>query len=299
MIRKHARLFRPLPALVLLLLAGARLASACICERDPGLYTRLALSALVFRGTCCGVFESRASRPGESELSHAGGYRFRVNQAWWGAAPETVEVRMRANSCGMDFRPGLEYLVFCEKESGVLTTDLCSGNRPFPPEAPLGAELDRFAALPDDSTRGRALVDTLVARLMTDGRMESRIPMAGLERLTQFSDLTVPVLIRFASDSGDEEKNWRAGHALRALAAYPDRVSDFAAILSVALCDTITVRQDAALRTVEKLGERAAAVRPALETLARDGTSQAGRRARAIVRALPVEPHDSSGRWRE
>jgi len=68
------------------------------------------------------VVEVRVTEPGEVEAFLA------VDEVYAGRADPIVRVRTPAGACGLAFRPGERWVVVATRESGVLTSDRCSGS---------------------------------------------------------------------------------------------------------------------------------------------------------------------------
>lgn len=118
-------------SVVALLVALPSSVSACSCTNEPTFERAVQSSDAIFLGE---VIEVRDAAP---QYSGAVWAVIRVDAAWKGAPPETVEVLTGENSaiCGFPFRPALLYLVYAFRADagtpwtgpvpGILWTHLC------------------------------------------------------------------------------------------------------------------------------------------------------------------------------
>ncbi|GMK37019.1 hypothetical protein PCCS19_00720 [Paenibacillus sp. CCS19] len=113
-------------------LVGAERVYACSCASYPDIGYELDSRSAVFAGEVSTI--DTVSR-GDGLVSSADPVMvtFEVNKVWKGTVEKETVVRTVRDeaSCGYTFSLGSSYLVFADKEEGVVRTGLCTGTQPL------------------------------------------------------------------------------------------------------------------------------------------------------------------------
>lgn len=117
------------------LVAAPRVVYACSCVAPGTPQQELAQADAVFGATVTAVEAGPPTALGDSRRVH-----FAVARVWKGAlgAQTTVLTAASSASCGYEFQPGGEYLVYARLVEGQLQVSLCSRTQPA---ANAGADL--------------------------------------------------------------------------------------------------------------------------------------------------------------
>ncbi|WP_026370882.1 hypothetical protein [Kallotenue papyrolyticum] len=133
-------------ALIVVLIVGTlvvsapRVVYACSCVAPGTPQQELAQADAVFGGTVTAI-----EAGGRTAFAEARRVHFAVARVWKGALTEQATVLTAASSasCGYEFQPGGEYLVYARLAEGQLQVSLCSRTQPT---ANAGADLAALGA---------------------------------------------------------------------------------------------------------------------------------------------------------
>ncbi|MUT67052.1 hypothetical protein [Paenibacillus sp. NEAU-GSW1] len=108
---------------------GADKVQACSCEANPGPKAMLKFQDVVFAGKAVAV-KSKSNIPLLASSDVPVRVDFQVSEIWKGAVDADTAVFTASNdSCGVDFKPGTDYLVYGNMENGKLRVNLCGGTK--------------------------------------------------------------------------------------------------------------------------------------------------------------------------
>ena len=112
---------------VLVQLVCPSVAWPCVCAQPAGPPCSLEVADVVFTGTVIVVSEDPTADDGEGLRR----FQFAVSDAFAGVSGPRVEVSSEMSSCGVDFAPGVPYLVAATRSSdGTIHVDACSNSSP-------------------------------------------------------------------------------------------------------------------------------------------------------------------------